>query len=530
MGKLRFTALLLVLTLILGGCAFLEGSHGLYDVVAYPDMEYTRPDMAVLEETLSEVCAAAATSRTASGLMNQVYGFYDLYDSFLTNWYLAEVRYSADLTDTYWETEYNFCNEKVPQLDAALEQLYSALAISPLRAQLESEYFGEDFFDAYEGERLWDEHYVSLLEEEARLESEYYALSDEALAVEPYSEEYFQTYGISMAELLVKLVALRQEMAAYLGYESYAQYAYEGYFYRDYTPQESEAYLAAISDALYDCYIRVNGSGLWDASYEYCSEEETFAYLKEAATNMGGTVKHAFDLLENAGLYDISYGENKYDSSFSLYLWSYSEPFIFMNPYLNQGDKLTFAHEFGHFANDYVCGGSYAGTDVAEVHSQAFEYLSLCYTADSGDLARFKMADSLCTFMECAAYALFEHRLYALAPDDLTVENVAALYEKTCLEFGFDSWDWDSRDFVTVVHFFTEPMYMVSYVVSNDLALQIYQLEHKGISKGLRLYEQILQSEDSYLLAFAETYGLESPFAEGRLEALAETFSEIFEP
>jgi len=529
MGKLRFTALLLVLTLILGGCAFPEGAHGLYDVVAYPDMEYTRPDMTVLEETLSEVCAAAATSQTASGLMDQVYGFYDLYDSVLTNWYLAELRYSADLTDAYWESEYTFCNESIPQLDAFLEQLYRALAASPLRAQLESEYFGEGYFDAYEGESYWDAHYVSLLEEEARLESEYYALSDEALSAEPYSEEYFQTYGPPMAELLVELVALRQEIARYLGYESYAQYAYEGYFYRDYTPQEAETYLCGISSALYDCYTRVTAPGLWDDSYKYCSEEETFAYLKEAATNMGGTVKHAFDLLEKAQLYDISYGENKYDASFTLYLWRYNEPFIFVNPCLDQMDKLVFAHEFGHFLNDYVCYGSYAGTDVAEVHSQAFEYLSLCFTSDSEDLARFKMADSLCTFMECAAYALFEHRLYALAPEDLTVENVAALYEKTCLEFGFDSWNWDSRDFVTVVHFFTEPMYMVSYVVSNDLALQIYQLEHKGISKGLRLYEQILQSQDTYLLAFAETYGLESPFAEGRLEALAETFSEALQ-
>jgi len=106
---------------------------------------------------------------------------------------------------------------------------------------------------------------------------------------------------------------------------------------------------------------------------------------------------------------------------------------------------------------------------------------------------------------------------------------VAAHFAKNCLELSFYSWTWDRRDFVTVVHFFTEPMYMVSYVVSNDLALQIYQLEHKGISKGLRLYEQILQSQDTYLLAFAETYGLESPFAEGRLEALAETFSEALQ-
>lgn len=289
-----------------------------------------------------------------------------------------------------------------------------------------------------------------------------------------------------------------------------------------------ESYLSEISETLYDAYYWVNQSDVWELTDAYCGETDTFQYVKDASAAMGGTIGEAFELLEKAELYDISYGENKYDASFEVYLWSYYEPFIFMNPYMNQTDKLTFAHEFGHFLNDYASSGSYGGADILEVHSQAFEYLSLCYGKDTNDLTKRKMADSLCIYMEQAAYTLFEHQVYSLMDADLTVDNVMALYENIGYQFGFDSWNWDSRDFVTVSHLFTDPMYVASYVVSNDLALQIYQRELEDPGAGLKLYEKCLNSEESYIIYFAELCELESPFAEGRLQEAAEMFQEFF--
>ena len=126
--------------------------------------------------------------------------------------------------------------------------------------------------------------------------------------------------------------------------------------------------------------------------------------------------------------------------------------------------------------------------------------------------------------MEQSAYALFEHALYGLSSSELTVENVTALYEEVCQYFGLDSSQWDSQDFVTIMHFYTNPMYIISYVVSNDLALQFYQMELDNPGSGLHLYEEVLTSQDSYLLNFAQTYGLESPFSESRLQTVAEIF------
>ncbi len=75
---------------------------------------------------------------------------------------------------------------------------------------------------------------------------------------------------------------------------------------------------------------------------------------------------------------------------------------------------------------------------------------------------------------------------------------------------AFDSVGYDRREFVDVTHFYTNPMYVFSYVVSNDAAMQLYQLEQEQRGAGLELYEQNLTTEESYFLAFLDSAGLES--------------------
>jgi len=531
---LRWLTAVLVIALVLSGCDYSLEDYELLElrrfyreqcVVDYEDMEYERPDMTAFQQSLDDACRIAGEAKRVDEIIDAIYGFYDHYDGFYTSYLLADVRYSADLTDIYWEQEYNYCIEQAATADAGLDTLYRALAKSPLREQLESEeYFGAGYFDAYEGESLYDDYYMDLMDQEADLINQYYDLSSQALEAAD-EEEYYTVYGEQMAQVLVELVVLRQEIARYAGYDGYAQFAYDWYYYRDYSPAQVTDYLAEIQKELVPLYVGLGNDGIWDAGYERCTERQTYAYVKSCAENMGGVIEAAFELMDQRGLCDISYGENKYNSSFEVFFDSYYAPFVFMNAQEVAWDKLTFAHEFGHFANDYACIGSYAGTDVAEVFSQAMEYLSLRY-ADGGEtLTELKMADCLCTYVEQAAYAEFEHRLYELK--DPTVEAVEALYDRVCRDYGFESWEWDSRSFVDVPHFYTNPMYIISYVVSNDAAFQIYQMELAEEGAGLALLKESLYSEESWILAFADAYGLESPLAEGRVEKVRQTLEDV---
>lgn len=529
---LRFLGLLVAAVMLFSGCsrlveqAYQQAMMG-GEYVAFADMEYARPDMEAHDRVLEEACQAAKTSTDPDEVAEQVYAYYDVYDRFYTDYALADIHYSADLTDSYWEEEYQFCSMNTAQVDAGLEELYYALASSPILEQLEGEdYFGPGFFDAYQGEYQVDEELMQLMEQELELQNRYYEISEEAMAVEYYSEEYFSVYGSQMEALFVELIALRQQIAAVAGYDSYPEFVYETYHYRDFTPQQAEQYLQQVGVTLAPLYEKWAYGEIWEQSLDYCTQAQTFAYVKSAAEAMGGSVAEAFGQLEQYGLYDIGYGVNKYNSSFEIYLWSYYQPFVFMNPYKDQTDKLTFAHEFGHFCNDYTCWGSYVGTDVAEVQSQGMEYMSLVYADGGQDMVKYKMVDSLNTYIEQSAYALFELQVYDLEAEELTVENVRAIYETIHDDFGFDAWEFDSRDYVNISHFYTDPMYVVSYVVSNDVAMQMYQLELEEPGKGLEVYSECLTSMDSYIITFAESYGLESPFAPGRLEKVKKTMEE----
>lgn len=537
--KKKLTTLLclvLVVSVVLCGCDLVDveeymqrlgGTLSSGGGTHYSEMEYTRPDIPALEQTLAESCRIGRTSSDIDAVLDGVYAYYDCYDEFYNNMLLAYVKYSADLRDTYWEGEYDYCAEAAATVDGGLEELYYALAESPIREKLEGErYFGEGFFDAYEGENQWDAAFLSLLEQEAELEGRYYELMGGIEAEEP--EEIYEACFDELAQLLAELVAKRQEIAAHMGYESYVNFAYDFYHYRDYTPGQAMELTKTIQRELVELYREVNAGDYWDPALTECSQNQMIRYVSGCAGEMGGYVEEAFELMRGKDLWDTEPGEYKLNASFEVFLPTYRVPFVFVNPTGTEYDKLTLAHEFGHFAHDFVCGGTYAGTDVSEVLSQGMEYLSLCYSSeDTGDLARMKAADSLCVYVEQAAYAAFEHQLYSLPREELTPENIRSLYEQVGLEFGFDSWDWDSRDFVMMTHYYTEPMYLISYVVSNDTAFQLYQLELAEPGKGLEKYREMLRSQETWFLTFVEDISMVSPFSRQHIQEVRESMTEI---
>ena len=535
--RIRLIALLVALAVLLTGCTWINDYVRMIDayitgdppVVRFDEMTYTRPDTAAFLEHQAGCVELAGAGEDFEALEERVWLLYDSYYDFHTMYALADIYYSRDMSDLYWEEEYAWCMEAAAEVDAAMDQLFYVLADSVFREELEREdLFGPGFFDAYMGQSVWDETFVALMEEEAVLIGTYYDLTA-VLMEKEYGTMEYKAAAMDLANLYARLIAVRQEQALHSGYANFRNFAYEFYFGRDYTPEQETQYLAAIREELGPLYRRVCTDGVDGIDYGSVTEAETFAYVEEAARNMGGLVEEAFDLMADGGLYDISYGENKYDSSFELFLLSYYEPFVFMNPSGTSYDKLTFAHEFGHFCNDYASWGSMLSIDGAEVYSQGMEYLSLQYVEGTGGLAKLKMMDSLCTYVEQAAYAAFEQEAYMLYGSKLTGENLIALFEEVTNQYGFDLWEGDGLDFVTVPHFYTNPMYVFSYVVSNDAAMQLYQMELAEPGAGLAVYEANMDSAEYGFLAFLESAGLESPFDQGRLAVVRETFEAILE-
>ena len=218
--KRRIFCLILALCMVLfSGCAGVEDllQYMEREVVPYRQMNYVRPDVSRTGRLLEDV-RTASEGENLEDVLDAIYAFNKFYDSFYTAYSLADIRYCGDVTDLYWEDEYNFCAENSAAVDAALEELYYTLARSPLRQELEAEeYFGAGFFESYDGENNWDGAFTAMLEQEAQLRNQYYDLAAEVQNYEFGTEICYDECGEEMARLLVQLIRLRREIADYWG-------------------------------------------------------------------------------------------------------------------------------------------------------------------------------------------------------------------------------------------------------------------------------------------------------------------------
>lgn len=528
---LKLTALLVMVCVLFSGCFLADAwnylFYGYYPNTPFSQMEYQRPDVDALKAAADKCAEQSKTARNVNAITESMNDFSTRYSDFATQYMLAYIHYCQDMTDKYWEKEYHFCEENTAAVEAARDQLMHALADSSLREELE-EAMGEGWYEDYEGDSFWTTEFQSLIEQEAKLETEYYDLYAASMESDLYGKKFYDKYAQPMEELYVQLVKVRWDIAQEAGYDNYPEFAYDYYYGRDFTVKEAITYCKEIADHLVPLFESTEPAALFPEGISASSEKDTFGYVQTASNSMGGKIQEAFEKMQDNELYDIAIRDNKFSGSYEVYLYNYMEPYVFVGPTGTVQDKLSFTHEFGHFCNDYVSQGSIAGIDVAEVFSQGLEYLSLSYANADEELKQLKMYFSLATYVEQAAFACFEQQVYGLAPEELTVENIRTLYQRTAEAFGLDTVDFDSRMYVDIQHFYTQPMYVISYVVSNDAAMQLYQMESAKKGSGLKVYEDSLDTQQEGFLAYLKEAKLESPFKEGRIEQVEKTFKEVF--
>lgn len=510
-------SILLCLSLLLSGCGVLKRFlKNVTDAVtpSFEDMPYTRPDMSKLESLANQCISLAEKGTDLDALVSQIEVYSMESSSFMTNYSLAYIHYSIDSVDPKWQEEYNYCLALTAQYEALQDKLLRALAKSSLREDLESdELFGPGYFDGYEGESIWTEEFTALMNQDSALQAQYY-------------EQLAQNDVDAMEQTFVEMVRLRQQIASEAGYPDYPSFAYDFYYMRDYSPQQILEYTEQIKQTLSPLYAQTVYDSSWYDSIYYVDTADTFSFVEKTANAMGGQVKDAFQVMKDRNMYHIAPGTNKLQASFEIYLPNYMVPFVFVCPTETSQDYLSFVHEFGHFCNDYVTYGAKPGIDVAEVFSQAMEYLSLIYGPQDANCDLMKMYMALSVYVEQSAYASFELQVYNLTGDALNTDNVRQLFQDTCMDFGIPAMMLSYFSYTSVVHFFVSPMYVVSYVVSNDAAMQIYQLERERSGAGLQCYKDNLSSSEPAFLQFLQDAGLDSPFTPGRLEEVLQTLTD----
>lgn len=521
--------------------------------VAFEDMEYTRPDAAALCKALGELEKLVKNGGSFDEVGAAFEAAYSDYSLFNTMDSLSYIRHTIDLNDEYYETENNWCEEQSPLIEQALEKCYIAMGQSDLRDRLEEEYFTEGFFDFYDENQIYsNDRVVKLMQKDNDLQAQYMALQsdqtiewngeevlyediigDESLDYDSYLtayQLYYNKYNPQVGEIFAEMIRTRNEIAKELGYDTFADFAYSYYYDRDYTPEEAEDYLSDIAAELAPMYFyAVYGA----QSTTPCSTDEVLDLFEKTVYRFGGEFATSYEFMQAYDLMDITDSSSKMPGSYVTYLSSYQMPFLYVSPTGKLDDLLTCCHEFGHFVDGFVnCNGT-SSIDCNEIFSQGLEFLSLSRAELDDDereaLTTSKVADSLMTFVSQAAYAEFELRAYALPDDQLNTEGLNALFLECMEEFGQSYTGMEdiiAPGWIDIQHFLIAPYYVISYCVSNDAALQIFQLEEEN-GTGLETYRALMStSSGNTILALLEENGMESPFEPGRVEELADFFED----
>lgn len=558
-----FAALALTLTALTSCSAVSDAFDFLYDALTnggvrvlgdFNDLTYEKPDFDAIDNDIDELKSALAEGKKTKSYyidrLSEIIGKY-YYDA-LTMENLAFLRYCNDITDASLREEYYTLISESKKTAAKLEELYSVCAASEYKADFEEQCFGKGFLDSYSGDIIeYPPEYTALRGKEAALMSEYSAAMSELTveydgktytsadisAVEDEElynrlvSAYYTKFNPTLAEIYVKLVGVRNEIAVMLGYGSCTDYSFDSYS-REYSGDDLKAYFSGIKEHIVPLYRKISDditSG-GPLPFPYASPDRVKSLGKELAGKMSPKLGRIFGSMEKKHLVTVGSSDKMYYGSFQIYLNSCDSPYIFVNGEGSEYDVLTLMHEFGHFTSAYYNHGSTGGNDEAEVASSALELLTLKYadgvfdSETAASIGKSGILSIISSLVECAAYSEFENLVYS--DKALTAEKCNGYFRQVAEEYGISGGDSGYLYWVMVNHLFEYPYYVAGYSVSADVALQIYESCDGSIDPYLDFIKLARSGSFSDNI---KTAGLESPFSEGRAEKAAAVIQKLTE-
>ena len=468
------------------------------DIPKLSEMEYVRPDIDGLLASYDTYLSKIPEYSDIASLIKDFHETVSIhYRNFNTMYRLAYLRYSYNMKDEYYTSEYEYLAEQAPFVHDKFALIMAALTESPFSKELEEKYFSNDF-EYYKGYSGASAKYLELLNQEQKLTNEYYTLTA--------GNDCSDYNGI--ADIYLKLIKVRHEIAVERGYDNYLEYAYVESYGKDYTTEDARNFLKYIKDYIYPIRGLLTGGDIPDFS-----DKDIITMLGESTKEMGGPIWDAYRYLRKYELYQFGTNSNSMDGSYEMYLSDYEIPII----YLCNRSFSSLSHEFGHFTDELYNYGAYADHDSSEVSSQTMEFLTIAYSPSITEDAKAKYQKALITealddIIYWAADTLFEMDIYTADPDTLTINDIESIYYKSHIAYGFGP---NKKDWVYRSHFIDYALYMINYATSAMAAVQIMRMECEKKGSGVDGFIHFIsQDKEDGFKTILKKAGLASPFEE----------------
>lgn len=369
---------------------------------------------------------------------------------------------------------------------------------------------------------------------EGKLLKEYYLLAADP---SPDTRKIGETYA--------QLVNVRRQIAQEAGYDSYADYCYDLFYNREYTPESAE-HIWNLTKKYFVPIVRKYAGAVGEAAAEAgwmgdidCSEEAIFSAMEKVLPRISPDLSYVFDYMRLYGLFDLSDESRRMDTGYTTLLYSCNEPFIFVKLDGSYYDYSTMFHEFGHFTNywsntsDLIFG--FPDNDMAEVQSQSLELLATTFYPELfGEEYGRAVADDLVmniiySVVDGAMYDEFQQKVFA-EEGDLTPRRLSEIYTGLQREYGYDEGD-SGNYWMFVEHNFSQPFYYISYAVSALPALELLAISEEDFAEAADIFMKAVavDNEYYYFSEGVEKAGFSDPFDENNAAGIAASLEEYFE-
>ncbi len=414
---------------------------------------------------------------------------------------IAYVRYCMDVTNVQNRQTYDTLSIQTETLACILVDAALLLSEDP---SLKDVYDAETVNVLRREDALSDTAIRPLIERERALAGEYEALSgelsiehkgrtwtgdeilsDPTLSAEDFNtlyEAYLDLFHTKAGGIFMELISIRKEIAAALGYDSYADYRYACYG-RTYSPEQAEQLsedvqteVVPLFQEMRDDFFRASGL-LYGVVFE---REQTMERIGSVIAETAPELSEPWSYMLEHEMYDLGTDFKRMPGSFTTYFGTYGAPFLF-GAWTGGFDAIPgLLHEFGHYASFYLNGdtmGEKNALDLAEIDAQGLELLSvLRYDTLYNDLS--EAAET--TELFYAIYTLIDGCLedafqrFAYGPEKPDLAALDAEYDRLCRAYGLDTLGMEGRSWTQIAHTFQSPFYYISYATSMTAALELY--------------------------------------------------------
>ena len=458
-----------------------------------------------------------------------------LNDRLGTDYSVMYIRYCMDpaamsRTYTEWDSFYSAACNRIMEALGAVADSANAQALTQALGEDGAAYYADVEADTPEQLALQNhctalvDAYWQAMAETPVVRYKGVTYHGEGEAEDAYLEEKLTHEDLSQVRLLlaketnkvvgpiyVDLVKTWKKYAALCGYDDCAAYFYENVYFRDYSPEDADAIHQAVRTymvPLLDRYSILAYTDTVQASdaamtqrFSGLPQEDILNMVEPYMGYVSSELSELYAYMRRCGLVDIGPSDTKNDQGFTTDLPQYGSAFIYNAPYGIFYDAETLIHEFGHFSEFCLSGGSNYGDsiDMAEINSQGLELLYLPYTEamageDSAAAYRYDVLYQIIggAIVDGSMFDEFQQRVFA--EENLTVDKVNRIYHDVCKEYGMQMTD-DTYGYSwqNIPHNFQSPFYYLSYCVSALAATELFTTSLSDYGKACDDYLRLME-------------------------------------